>query len=76
MIVIGVIVVAILWAVSAYNGMVGKQESATTALANVQATYQRRADLLPNLTKTVRHMPNMKRKLSRLLLRQELRLLR
>ena len=30
MIVIGVIVVAILWAVSAYNGMVGKQESATT----------------------------------------------
>ena len=54
MIVIGVIVVAILWAVSAYNGMVGKQESATTALANVQATYQRRADLLPNLTKTVK----------------------
>ena len=75
MIVIGVIVVAILWAVSAYNGMVGKQESATTALANVQATYQRRADLLPNLQKPLRHTPNMKRKLSRLLLRQELRLL-
>lgn len=54
MIVIGVIVVAILWAVFAYNGMVGKQESATTELANVQATYQRRADLLPNLTKTVK----------------------
>ena len=44
MIVIGVIVVAILWAVFAYNGMVGKQESATTALAHVQATYQRSAD--------------------------------
>lgn len=38
---------------SAYNGMVDKQEAATTALADVQATYQRRADLIPNLAKTV-----------------------
>ncbi len=38
---------------SAYNGMVDKQETATTALADVQATYQRRADLIPNLAKTV-----------------------
>ncbi|WP_028909903.1 LemA family protein [Prevotella sp. AGR2160] len=51
---LGVIVVIILWGVSAYNGMVSKQETATTALANVQATYQRRADLLPNLTKVVK----------------------
>ena len=36
-----------------YNGMVDKQEAATTALADVQATYQRRADLIPNLAKTV-----------------------
>jgi LemA protein len=40
-------------ACGAYNGMVQKQESATTALADVQATYQRRADLIPNLAKTV-----------------------
>lgn len=53
-IIIGVVVVALFWAFSAYNGMVRKQESATTALADVQATYQRRADLLPNLTKTVK----------------------
>lgn len=38
---------------NAYNGMVNSQENATTALANVQATYQRRADLIPNLAKTV-----------------------
>lgn len=38
---------------NAYNGMVDNQEAATTALANVQATYQRRADLIPNLAKTV-----------------------
>lgn len=42
------------WAVSAYNSMVGVQEKATTALANVQSTYQRRADLIPNLVETVK----------------------
>ncbi|MGI6224554.1 MAG: LemA family protein [Prevotella sp.] len=40
-------------ACGAYNGMVNKQEVATTAFADVQATYQRRADLIPNLSKTV-----------------------
>ena len=48
-----VIVVICLGGCNAYNGMVDKQEAATTALANVQATYQRRADLIPNLAKTV-----------------------
>ena len=42
------------WAASAYNSMVGVQEEATTALANVQAAYQRRADLIPNLVETVK----------------------
>ena len=37
-----------------YNSMVNKQEAATTAFADVQATYQRRADLLLNLTKVVK----------------------
>ena len=54
---IAVIVVIVLigaWAASAYNSMVGVQEEATTALANVQSTYQRRADLIPNLVETVK----------------------
>ena len=34
--------------------MVGVEEEATTALANVQSTYQRRADLIPNLVETVK----------------------
>lgn len=42
------------WATSAYNSMVGEQEKATTALANVQSAYQRRADLIPNLVETVK----------------------
>ena len=54
---IAIIVVVVLiaaWATSAYNSMVGVQEDATTALANVQSAYQRRADLIPNLVETVK----------------------
>ena len=54
LLVIAVVVVMICFGgCNAYNGMVDKQETATTALADVQATYQRRADLIPNLAKTV-----------------------
>ena len=54
---IGIIVAIVViggWAISAYNGMVGAEEEATTAFANVQSTYQRRADLIPNLVETVK----------------------
>ncbi len=54
---IGIIIALVViggWAISAYNGMVGVEEEATTALANVQSTYQRRADLIPNLVETVK----------------------
>ena len=50
-IVLAVIVVLVLWVFSGYNGMVGAQEQATTELANVQAQYQRRADMMPQLAK-------------------------
>ncbi len=54
LLIVAVVVVLICFGgCSAYNGMVDKQEAATTALADVQATYQRRADLIPNLAKTV-----------------------
>lgn len=52
--IIVVVLVVGLWASSAYNSMVKEQERATTALANVQSTYQRRADLIPNLVETVK----------------------
>ena len=44
----------VLWAIGIYNGMVSAEEEATTALANVQSSYQRRADLIPNLVETVK----------------------
>lgn len=53
-IILGVVVVLVLWLFSGYNGMVGKQEQATTELANVQAQYQRRADMMPQLAKIVK----------------------
>lgn len=53
-IILGVIVVLVLWMFSGYNGMVDKQEQATTALANVQTQYQRRADMMPQLAKIVK----------------------
>ena len=52
--VIAVIVIICMWAASAYNSMVSEQEKATTALANVQSAYQRRADLIPNLVEVVK----------------------
>ena len=54
---IGIIAAVVIiggWAASAYNSMVQEQEKATTALANVQSTYQRRADLIPNLVEVVK----------------------
>ena len=52
--IIAAVVIICMWAASAYNSMVGEQEKATTALANVQSAYQRRADLIPNLVEVVK----------------------
>ena len=53
LVIVVLVVLVCMGGCNAYNGMVGNQEEATTALANVEATYQRRADLIPNLAKTV-----------------------
>ena len=52
--IIAAVVIIGMWAASAYNSMVGVQEEATTAFANVQSAYQRRADLIPNLVEVVK----------------------
>ena len=58
LIVVAVIAIALFgcfgWVKSTYNGLVSVEEEATTALANVQSAYQRRADLIPNLVQTVK----------------------
>lgn len=52
--VIGFIVVIAMWATGIYNKMVTLDESATGQWGNVESSYQRRADLIPNLVSTVK----------------------
>ena len=53
--ILGIIVlVVVLWGVKAYNNMVSQEEGVSTAWANVESQYQRRADLIPNLVNTVK----------------------
>jgi len=41
-----------------YNGLVKKREAVNAQWANVEASYQRRADLIPNLVETVKGAGN------------------
>lgn len=50
----GVVVLLLFWGVGSYNGMVQKDEKVQGQWANVEAQYQRRADLIPNLVNTVK----------------------
>jgi len=43
-----------MWGAGVYDRAVGQQEGVNEAWANVQAAYQRRADLVPNLVATVK----------------------
>lgn len=52
-IIVAVAVIAV-YLVSAYNGLVGQDESVSTAWSNVETQYQRRSDLIPNLVNTVK----------------------
>lgn len=53
-ILIVIAVIAVIWGVSAYNGLVTLDENVNTEWANVETQYQRRADLIPNLVNTVK----------------------
>lgn len=53
LIIVGILAVIVLWAVGIYNNMVKLDEETQQAWAQVENAYQRRADLIPNLVKTV-----------------------
>ena len=53
-IIIVVAVIAIVWGITGYNGLVGMDEGVQTKWADVETQYQRRADLIPNLVNTVK----------------------
>ncbi|EHG24189.1 hypothetical protein HMPREF9332_00390 [Alloprevotella rava F0323] len=51
---LAIIGLGLLWGVGVRNGLVQEDENVSTAWANVQTQYQRRADLIPNLVNTVK----------------------
>ncbi len=53
-ILLAVIILAAFYCISAYNSLIGQEETVETAWSNVENQYQRRADLIPNLVNTVK----------------------
>jgi LemA protein len=53
-ILLAVVVVAGIWVLSGYNGIVTKDQAVAQKWSEVQNQYQRRSDLVPNLVETVK----------------------
>ena len=51
---LGIILLLVLWGGCGYNGMNGASKDVDQKWADVQSSYQRRADLIPNLVATVK----------------------
>jgi LemA protein len=57
-IIIVAIAIVSIWAITGYNGLVSQDETVANSWANVEAAYQRRADLIPQLVNTVKGYAN------------------
>jgi len=53
--------ILVLWLISSYNGLVNSRETVNKSWANVEAQYQRRSDLIPNLVSTVQGAANFEK---------------
>jgi LemA protein len=53
-----VVISMVIWGTKVYNGMVTMQESVTSQWGNVETSYQRRSDLIPNFVNTVKGAAN------------------
>lgn len=53
--------IGVLWGVGLYNGLVGADQAVQAQWGQVENVYQRRADLVPNLVKTVQGAANFER---------------
>src|SRR3972149_8488556 len=52
--IIAIIVLLLIWVIGSYNGLVTTDEGVKTAWAQVETSYQRRFDLIPNLIESVK----------------------
>lgn len=53
-----IVIIASTFSSCGYNGLVQKREAVNAQWANVEASYQRRSDLIPNLVETVKGAGN------------------
>jgi LemA protein len=50
----GLLLVLILTVMGSYNGLIGQRENVEAKFSDLDSTYQRRSDLIPNLVNTVK----------------------
>jgi LemA protein len=55
---LGLVLILGVWSCSGYNGLVKQDENVKKSWNNVQSSYQRRTDLIPNLVNTVKGEAN------------------
>ena len=53
-VVLGIVVVAVFWAISIYNGLVAMRQRTNQAFADIDVQLKQRHDLIPNLVETVK----------------------
>jgi LemA protein len=58
LIILGIVIILGAWSCSGYNGLVKQDETVKNKWNNVQSSYQRRTDLIPNLVNTVKGEAN------------------
>ena len=54
LVIVGALVIAALWGVGIYNGLVGLRNACKNAFAQVDVQLKRRYDLIPNLVETAK----------------------
>src|SRR3982074_2017250 len=60
-IIVVIILLVVLFGISSYNSLVKKQEKVKQQWSEVQNTYQRRLDLIPNLVSVVKGVSEFER---------------
>ena len=57
----GILLILVIWVITSYNSLVKKQENVKKQWSEVQNTYQRRLDLIPNLVNVVKGVSDFER---------------
>jgi LemA protein len=58
---LGIAALVIFWGIGVRNGLATSDQDVKASWANVETAYQRRADLIPNLVKTVQGVANFEK---------------